>query len=67
MHDEIINRFVSQAPVLMKEYTIDGKGHLPKRLAFTSIRNTLNKALEHGIGQPRIIMINGLRGVERPR
>ena len=63
MHDEIINRFVSQIPVLMKEYTIDRKGHLPKRLAFAPIRNTLNEALEHGIGQPRVIMITGLRGV----
>lgn len=63
MHDEIIDRFVSQTPVLMKEYTIDRKGHLPKRLALASIRNTLNKALEQGIGQPRVIMITGLRGV----
>lgn len=63
MYDEIIDRFVSQTPILMNEYTIDSRGPLPKRLALTAIRKTLENTLEHGIGHPRVILITGLRGV----
>jgi len=63
MYDEVIDRFISQTPVLMKEYTIDDRGPLPKRLALSAIRKSLDNALEHGIGQPRVILITGLRGV----
>jgi predicted AAA+ superfamily ATPase len=63
MNDEIIDRFVTQTPILMKEYTIDSKGPLPKRLALTAVKKSLENVLEHGIGQPRVILITGLRGV----
>ncbi len=63
MNDEILDRFISQTPVLMKDYTFDSKGPLPKRIALSAVRKSLDTVLEAGTGQPRVILITGLRGV----
>ena len=63
MQPGTVDRFVSQTPVLMKSYTTDGKGPLPKRLSYARVKATVDMAVEGKAGHPRVFIITGLRGV----